>query len=117
MARRRVLRPALVTGLKHWHLRPESNFYPKKNFESVMSKIPKGSSVVFVLGEIDCREGILVAVEKLRYDTPEEGVKHTVGIFIKVAEALAKERKLKVFVHPVIPVLNETRNMVKVYNR
>lgn len=31
--RRRVLRPALVTGLKHWHLRPESSFYPKKNFE------------------------------------------------------------------------------------
>ncbi len=28
-----MLRPALVTGLKHWHLRPESNFYPKKNFE------------------------------------------------------------------------------------
>ncbi|CAM9706004.1 unnamed protein product [Scytosiphon promiscuus] len=115
--KRRVLRPALVTGLKHWHLRPESNFYPKKNFESVMAKIPKGSSVVFVLGEIDCREGILVAVEKLRYDTPEEGVKHTIGIFIKVAEALAKERKLKIFVHPVIPVLNETRSMVKLYNR
>ncbi|CAN0519786.1 unnamed protein product, partial [Ectocarpus sp. 12 AP-2014] len=31
--KRRVLRPALVTGLKHWHLRPESDFYPKRNFE------------------------------------------------------------------------------------
>lgn len=31
-----MLRPALVTGLKHWHLRPESNFYPKKNFERYM---------------------------------------------------------------------------------
>ncbi len=25
----RVLVPKLVTGLKHWHLRPESDFYPK----------------------------------------------------------------------------------------
>lgn len=24
-----LLEPALVTGLKHWHLRPESTFYPK----------------------------------------------------------------------------------------
>jgi len=24
-----VLVPKLVTGLKHWHLRPDSNFYPK----------------------------------------------------------------------------------------
>eukprot|EP00903_Cladosiphon_okamuranus_P013727 g12780.t1 len=115
--RPRVLRPALVTGLKHWHLRPESNFYPKKNFESMMRKVPKGSAVMFVLGEIDCREGILVAVEKLRYETPEEGAEHTIGIFIEVAEDLARERGLRVFVHPVIPVLDETRNMVKMYNR
>lgn len=49
-----------------------------------MAKVPNGSAVVFVLGEIDCREGILVAVEKLRYETPEKGAEHTVGIFIKV---------------------------------
>ncbi|OLQ06504.1 hypothetical protein AK812_SmicGene10141 [Symbiodinium microadriaticum] len=42
-----VLIPMLVTGLKIWHLRDESNFYTK-----------------FILGEIDCREGVLKAVQK-----------------------------------------------------
>ncbi|CAM9501696.1 unnamed protein product, partial [Sphacelaria rigidula] len=82
---RRVLKPALVTGLKHWHLRPESNFYPKKNFERELEKIPNGSAVVFMFGEIDCREGILLAVEKLRYSTVEKGMEHTASIFIKVS--------------------------------
>jgi len=57
---------------------------PSPSCVSVMAKVPDGSAVVFILGEIDCREGILVAVEKLRYETPEEGVEHTVRIFIKV---------------------------------
>ena len=56
---------------------------------SVMRKVPNGSAVVFVLGEIDCREGILVAVEKLRYETPEEGAEHTIGIFIEVCTCLS----------------------------
>lgn len=59
--------------------------YASHHFFSVMRKVPKGSAVVFILGEIDCREGILVAVEKLRYETPEEGAEHTIGIFIEVA--------------------------------
>lgn len=49
-----------------------------------MEKIPEGSAVIFVFGEIDCREGILVAVEKMRYASVEEGMEHTVGIFVEV---------------------------------
>lgn len=62
------LRPALVTGLKHWHLRKESTFYPKLHFWHVLSSIPSRSKVVFLFGEIDCREGILLAVEKCKYE-------------------------------------------------
>ena len=50
----------------------------------VVKKIPDGSAVVFMFGEIDCREGLLVAVEKLRYDTILQGAERTIGIFIKV---------------------------------
>lgn len=72
---RTCLHPALVTGLKHWHLRKESNFYPKANFWNVLQRIPAGSRVVFVLGEIDCREGILRAVEKCKYEVrPKTGL-------------------------------------------
>ena len=103
------LRPALVTGLKHWHLRAEGSFYPKRNFYAVVGldaaacsspavaadlglfpgagggkrdapagTIPRGATVLFVLGEIDCREGILVAVEKLRYPDVDAGIAATV---------------------------------------
>ncbi len=65
--RLRLLVPALVTGLKAWHLRPESVFYPKVNFNSVVSSIPDGAEVLMLFCEIDCREGILVAVAKGRY--------------------------------------------------
>jgi len=35
-----------VTGLKTWHLRPSSDFYPKANFEAAMKTIPDGAPVV-----------------------------------------------------------------------
>jgi len=41
--------------------------------------VPVGASVIFVLGEIDCREGILVAVEKLKYDTIDDGEDRALG--------------------------------------
>ncbi|CAM9765382.1 unnamed protein product [Laminaria digitata] len=101
----------------HHLVKPAITLYDYAPMNRMVKKIPKGSAVVFIFGEIDCREGILVAVEKLRYKTAEEGVQHTVGIFIKEAETLAKERGLRVYVHPVVPVLAETRRMVKLYNR
>jgi tetratricopeptide (TPR) repeat protein len=135
------LRPALVTGLKHWHLRREGEFYPKRNFYSVCGldtrappalrkalglfggnvpasapTIPQKATVLFLLGEIDCREGILVAVEKMRYESVEEGIKHTASIFVDVAARLARHKRWKVLVHPVPPVLDETRKMVLKYN-
>jgi hypothetical protein len=39
----RLLVPKLVTGIKHWHLRPSSDFYPKANFQSAVSSCPIGS--------------------------------------------------------------------------
>ena len=48
------------------HLRPESRFFPKTNFERVVAGIPERAEVVFMFGEIDCREGIVGAVEKTR---------------------------------------------------
>jgi hypothetical protein len=87
---KKMLVPALVTGLKHWHLREESSFYPKLNFWKVVSKIPRGSKVIFLFGEIDCREGILLAVEKCKYETIEEGMRHTIGIFMKVLQEVVK---------------------------
>ena len=61
-----LLVPKLVTGCKVWHLRKESRFYPKHGFEHTMQSIPKKSSVILLFGEIDCRTGIGLAVEKCK---------------------------------------------------
>ena len=109
----RYVQPLLVTGLKAWHLRKESNFYPKKNFENAMKCLPnrKGTSsttsnstqidVIFLFCEIDCREGILMAVEKDRYDTIEDGIKKNVSIYIHTLLKIKKKKNIrKLYVHP-----------------
>jgi hypothetical protein len=60
--------------------------------------IPDGAPVVFIFGEIDCREGLLVAVERTRYESLDAGVAHTVSIYIGVLKALAKARRFTILV-------------------
>jgi hypothetical protein len=62
----RLLHPLLVTGLKVWHLRPDSCCSQKHQFWAAVSQLPKDSEVVLLLGEIDCREGMVTAVEKMK---------------------------------------------------
>ena len=114
--RDRIIVPRLVTGLKCWHLRPGSRFFPKRNFESVVRGIPNGSTVIFNFGEIDCREGILLAVAKFKYASLEEGIARSVDIYIGVLERLARDRHFRVLVHPIVPVLDATRETVKKFN-
>lgn len=64
--RLRLLHPLLVTGLKVWHLRETSSFYPKVQFWNTIGQVPEGSRIVVLLGEIDCREGLAAAVEKFK---------------------------------------------------
>lgn len=92
----RLLVPKLVTGVKQWHLRPTSKFYPKANFYNALASIPVQSDVVVVIGEIDCREGILMAVERDYYANIEEAMKTTIGFFVKVLQQIKISRELKV---------------------
>ena len=112
-----LLVPRLVTGCKVWHLREKSEFFPKYNFEHAAKSMPDGAPVVCIFGEIDCREGLLLAVERMRYPSLEDGIAHTIKIYISVLKDLVKTRRLKIFVHPVPPVLNETRHIVTIFNR
>lgn len=67
--------PLLVTGCKAWHLRPEETFYTKSNFFAAVGRVPKGAKVVVLFGEIDCREGLLISVQKGRYRDLQEGAR------------------------------------------
>ncbi|KAH3732418.1 E3 ubiquitin-protein ligase [Pelomyxa schiedti] len=111
-----TLHPYLVTGIKLWHLRPESRFYPKANFFNVLAQIPHGATVVSILGEIDCREGFLIAIEKGRYKDLDEAVQFSVNIYMELLRNLIKTRNWTIYVHPVSPVLNETRKIVIAFN-
>jgi len=41
----RLLVPRLATGVKHWHLRSDSTFYPRAHFLNMVASIPAGSEV------------------------------------------------------------------------
>jgi tetratricopeptide (TPR) repeat protein len=112
-----ILRPLLVTGLKVWHLRPESKFYPKYNFYNTVTKVPKGSPIIFLFGEIDCRESFIVSVQKCRYKDVEEAATVTVDIYLKTLKELQQQYDYKIIIHPVIPAIDVTRPIVKIYNR
>ena len=109
-----VLLPKLVTGCKCFHLRKDTRFYPKKNFHSVVDTIPPKSTVIFMFGEIDCREGLLVSVERLKYSSVDEGMRTTIGYYMK--ELVKANEKFDLYVHPAPPVIDITRDTVKMFN-
>jgi len=112
----RLMVPKLVTGLKQYHLRKESDFYPKAQFAALLKSIPDKSDIMFIVGEIDCREGILVGVQRDSYDSIRQGMEATITHFAQVLPNLIKQRKMHITIHPVLPMLSETRSMVATFN-
>jgi hypothetical protein len=108
--------PLLVTGCKCWHLRPESKFFPKLNFWNVVTQAPQGSSVIFGFGEIDCREGLVVSVQKCIYKDIEEGASVAVDIYIDVLLEVQRQKEYRIFIHPAAPVIDITREIVTTFN-
>jgi len=92
----RLLIPKVATGVKQWHLRKESDFYPKAHFNFLMNTIPDGSEVIFIIGEIDCREGIIQAIDRDYYDSFESAVKGTLKQFLPVLKNYITKKKLQV---------------------
>ena len=106
----------MVTGLKIWHLREESEFFPKKNFWNVIEKIAPKSDIILLFGEIDCREGILASLQKARYDSLEEAFNVLMDIYIPVIKKVMNSHNFNIFFHPVVPVLDPTRKFVSHLN-
>lgn len=52
----------------------------------------------------------------LQYDSLEDAVAATAGVYVAVVTGLVVERGLHVLVHCVPPVLAETRHIVKLFN-
>ena len=45
-----------------------------------------------------------------------DGMEATIAIYLGTLLRLVDERRLEIYVHPVVPVLNETRSIVKTFN-
>jgi hypothetical protein len=73
--------------------------------------------VIFLIGEIDCREGLLLAVDKDVYPTVAAGMDRVIDVFADVLRRLIRERRFRVLVHPVVPVLDLTRSVVAEFNQ
>lgn len=50
-----------------------------------------------------------MSVEKCRYESIEEGAEVTIQIFLDVLVNLQEKYHWNIYIHPIIPVLNETR--------
>jgi len=109
--------PKLNTGVKAWHLRKESHFYPKYQHLKLIETIPKGSIVIACMCEIDCREGVIRASAKDDYETVEEAISKLIELYISILQDLKKKYKWNILVHPAPPVLNETRAVVYRFNQ
>ena len=102
--------------MKILHIRKEGCFYPKCTLLNALKDVPNGSSVIFSVGEIDCREGLLRAVDNCKYDTMEEAIEAAVEIYIAFLTEQQKERGFVIFVHPILPILKETRSVMVQFN-
>jgi hypothetical protein len=47
----------------------------------------------------------------------EKGMEHTIQIFMDTLREVVEKYEFEIFIHPVVPVLNETRSLVIQYNR
>lgn len=65
-----------------------------------------------MFGEIDCREGLPLAVQQCKYADMSAAMDAVASIYLDVLLRLVEERGLELFVHPPAPVLNETRHIV-----
>lgn len=52
--------------------------------------------MVFLIGEIDCREGLLIAVERDHYASLKEGMERTIDVFVAALVKIIAKKKFNV---------------------
>jgi hypothetical protein len=100
----RLIVPCVVTGLKAWHVRPDTTFFTHALLHSLMTRLPPGTATILLsAGEIDCREGIggpLLEGYNLDY---QNHVRRTVQEYVNAVSELSKQYSLQVLLMPVAP--------------
>lgn len=130
-----IIKPLLVTGLKCWHLRPESKFFPKYNFWNV---IKNGSFATDYLSKFNSTARFACSITVWRNRLPrricsrrpkvhlrskrvsenrcsqlqdiEEGCLVAINIYIKALLEVIAKYNYTIYVHPAVPVIDITRS-------
>ena len=71
--------------------------------------VPRGATVIAIVGEIDCREGVFTSVLKSRPVALNDKPENIISQYVATLMDLRHQKNLTVYVHPVPPILNETR--------
>ena len=102
-----VLTPRLATGLQAFHLREGHAFLTVSNVEECFRSLPEGTAeALWVVGEIDCREGIPGAVRKGKYASLEAAVAATVEVYIAAVKRLSDRYGVTLYPVSVCPPCN-----------
>jgi tetratricopeptide (TPR) repeat protein len=74
-----------ITGCKQWHLGNDKPNIYKYKFDTVMARLPRNSTVLLLIGEIDCRhdEGTVIAWKKYPDKSLDEIIQATVERYLK----------------------------------
>ena len=98
--------PILITGIKAWHFRKNTEFYTNTALHNALSEIREISNakeLVVSAGEIDVREGIGRALDNGHYRTLEQAVKATVEGYVAELTNISKHYSFTLYILPVPP--------------
>eukprot|EP00388_Colpodella_angusta_P042887 GDKK01057729.1.p1 GENE.GDKK01057729.1~~GDKK01057729.1.p1 ORF type:complete len:320 (+),score=-7.33 GDKK01057729.1:1-960(+) len=106
--------PLVATGLKIWHLRKESTFYPRVTLSRMAAEIPKGSKVLICIGELDIRESLLRVVDGAKYKSIKEAIAAIIVQYDEATKSMAGNMDHMYVMYPP-PILPETRSLTNMF--
>ena len=111
----RTLVPVIVTGLKAWHCRPETQFFTHSLLQVLLQRLSPTDSILLSAGEIDCREGLGGPQLEGYTAVGEHHVETTVREFVTALSLLRPA--LNIWVLPVCPRLHHSDKNDKAVGR
>ncbi|MFA6136906.1 MAG: tetratricopeptide repeat protein [Sulfurimonas sp.] len=89
-----------IAGCKQWHLGNKNFNQYKYKFEAVVARLPKESSILLTIGEIDCRydEGIIKAWRKLKNNSLEDVATATIKSYLSYVVKMTEKYNHKLII-------------------
>ena len=112
----RTIVPMVITGLKAWHVRPETRFFTNTCLHTMLRRIPRHvQTIVVSAGEIDCREGMGGQLLQGYTQKCDEHVKATVAAYVSSLVhiiRLPSNSISQILIAPVAPHIERNKGRV-----